>query len=295
MRVFVTGATGFIGAGVVRELIDAGHQVVGLARSEQAAASLKAVGAEAHRGSLDDLDSLYDGVAATEGVIHTAFTNVSATTDYASSCRADVRAIRAMGEALTGSDRPFVITSVTSLFASGLVGTEDAPVSTAHPRAASDEAARSLAECGVRACVVRLPASVHGICDKGFVPELIAIARSTGVSAHVGANRWPAVHRLDAACLFRLALEQGQAGARLHAVAEEGVPLRDIAEVIGRRLNLPVTAISPAEADAHFGWLARFVSHDQMASSALTRKELDWLPTQPTLIADLDAGHYFAP
>jgi nucleoside-diphosphate-sugar epimerase len=294
VRVFVTGATGFIGSAIVGELIDAGHQVVGLARSDRAAASLRTAGAEVHRGSLDDLDSLYGAAAASEGVIHTAFTNVSATTDYATSCRADVRAIRAMGEALTGSGRPFVVTSVTSLFAPGLVGTEDAPVSSAHPRAAPEEAALSLAACGMRACVVRLPASVHGPGDKGFVPELIAVARSKGVSAYVGSDRWPAVHRLDAARLFRLALERAQAGARLHAVADEGVPLRDIAEAIGRQLDLPVTAISPMEAEAHFAWLARFVSQDHPASSALTRKELDWRPTRPSLIADLDAGHYFA-
>jgi len=298
LRVFVTGATGFIGSAVVRELIEAGHQVVGLARSETAAAALTAAGAGVHRGALEDPGSLRSGAAASDGVIHLAFNNISESTDFAASCQADRRAIETLGEALAGSDRPFVVTSGTALLTPGRLGAEqDAPDPGlfAALRGASEEMALSFAGRGVRVSVVRLPASVHGDGDHGFVPALIGIARAKGVSAYPGdgSNRWPAVHRLDAAHLFRLALQAAPAGARLHAVADEGVPVRDIADVIGRHLNLPVTAISRQEADGHFTWLAHFITLDVPASSALTQQLLGWVPVQPALIPDLEKGHYF--
>ncbi|MFC7264380.1 SDR family oxidoreductase [Streptomyces lutosisoli] len=292
MRVFVTGATGFIGSAVVRELLGAGHQVVGLARSEKAAASLEAAGAEVHRGALDDLDSLRAGAAAADGVIHTAFIHDDFT-DYAGAARTDLRAIETLGEALVGSGRPFVVTSGTA----GLVTEEDEHESTspAAARLPSEVAALSLATRGVRVSVVRLPPSVHGEDDHGFVPQIIAVARAKGVSAYPGegSNRWAAVHRLDAARLFRLALETAPAGARLHAIGDEGVPVRDIADVIGRHLKLPVTAISPEEAPGHFGWPGAFFARDVPASSALTQKRMGWRPERPALIPDLEEGHYF--
>jgi len=298
MRVFVTGATGFIGSAIVAELIDAGHQVTGLARSDQAAASLTATGAQVHRGALEDPGSLRGAAAASDGVIHTAFTNISATTSLADSARADLRAVATIGEALAGSGRPFVVTSGIGLLAPGRLATEEDapdPGSFAAPRIAAEEAALSLAGRGVRASVVRLPYSVHGEGDHGFVPALIGIARAEGVSAYPGdgANRWPAVHRLDAAHLFRLALEAAPAGARLHGVDDEGVPFRDIAEVIGRHLKLPATAIPREEAGSHFGWLGPIVTVDHPASSTLTQKQLGWHPARPALIPDLDEGHYF--
>ena len=296
MRILVTGATGFIGSAIVRELIDAGHRVVGLARSDAAAASLSAAGVEAHRGALDDLDSLRSGAAASDGVIHTAF--VHDFSDYAGAGETDRRAVEALGAALAGSDRPFVITSGITVLAPGRLGTEDDapdPGSASAIRIPSEEAVLAMTSRGVRASVVRLPTSVHGDGDHAFVPALIDIARKKGVSAYVGdgSNRWPAVHRLDAVHLYRLALEQAPAGSRLHAVADEGVPIRDIAGVIGRRLNLPVVAVSAEEADDHFGWLAQFVSVDAPASSALTRERMGWNPIHPSLIADLEQGHYF--
>jgi nucleoside-diphosphate-sugar epimerase len=300
MRVFVTGATGFVGSAVVRDLMDAGHRVVGLARSDQSAAALAAAGVEAHRGSLDDADSLRAGAAASDGVIHTAFNNISETTDFVAACEADRRAIEALGEALAGSDRPLVITSGTGLLPAGRLATEeDVPDPDSHAaiRGASEEATLAFAERGVRVSVVRLAPSVHSDADKrGFVPSMIGIARAKGLAAYVGdgSNRWGAVHQLDAARLFRLALESAPAGARLHGVGEEGVPLREIAEVIGRHLNVPVASLSPQEAAAHFGWLAGFVAMDGPASSVLTQKQLDWHPQGIGLIADLEAGHYFA-
>jgi nucleoside-diphosphate-sugar epimerase len=296
MRVFVTGATGFIGSAVVRELIDAGHQVTGLARSDQGAAALAAAGAQVHRGALEDPASLRSGAAAAEGVIHTAYIHdFSENNDAAAYARIDRRAIEAIGEALAGSDKPLVV-------ASGLVHTpgrlateeDDAPDNPAYPRV-SEPVALSLAGRGVRVSVVRLPPSVHGEGDHAFVPALIGIARAKGRSAYAGdgSNRWAAVHRLDAAHLFRLALEAALAGTRLHGAGGEGVPFRDIAEVIGRHLNVPVASLSPEEAHNHFGLLGMFAAMDMPASSALTRKELGWEPTQPELIPDLDEGHYF--
>jgi nucleoside-diphosphate-sugar epimerase len=297
MRVFVTGATGFIGSAVVRELLDAGHEVLGLARSDQAAASLTAAGAEVHRGDLGDLDRLRSGAAASDGVVHTAYNH--AFTDFAAAAEQDRRAIEAMGEALAGSDRPLVITSGTAGLSPGRLATEE---SVPEPglgslRFANEEAALSFTERGVRAAVVRFPPTVHGRGDHGFVPRLIGIARSKGVSAYPGdgSNRWPAVHRLDAAHLFRLALEEAPSGARLHGVGEEGVPVRDIAGVIGRHLNLPVISISREEAEDHFGFLGPFFGLDCPASSALTRERMGWQPAHAGLIADLDQGHYFEP
>jgi len=298
MRVFVTGATGFVGSAVVRELLGAGHEVTGLARSDQAAAALAAAGAGVHRGTLEDLGSLRSGADASDGVIHTAFNNISESTDFAASCRADRRAIETLGGALEGSGRPLVVTSGTGLLTPGRLGTEQDASDTAPfaaLRGASEETALAFAGRGVRVSVLRLPFSVHGDGDHGFVPALIGMARAKGVSAYPGdgANRWPAVYRLDAAHLYRLALEAAPAGARLHGVGEEGVPFRDIADVIGRHLNLPVTAVSRDEADGHFGYLAHFVTLDAPASSALTRERLGWHPVQPALIPDMDKGHYF--
>ena len=299
MRVFVTGATGFIGSAVVRELLDAGHDVVGLARSNEAAASLGAAGAVAHRGDLNDLESLRRGAAAADGVIHTAY-NHDFTVSRLDAAAADRRAIVAMGEALAGSDRPFVITSGTGVRAPGQMATEDTTPdasSDSTSRYATEQVALSFVERGVRACVVRFPPSVHGRGDHGFLPILISIARTKGVSAYPddGSNRWPAVHRLDAAHLFRLAVESAPAGARLHGVAEDGIPVRDIAEAIAGHLSVPVQSISLDEAPDHFGFLGSFFSLDCPASSALTRKLLGWHPVQPGLIADLEQGHYFEP
>jgi len=297
MRVFVTGATGYIGSAVVRELLGTGHQVVGLARSDAAAAALIAAGAAVHRGDLSDLDSLRDGAAAADGVIHTAFNNFSETTDMAASVQADLRAVETIGTALKGSAKPFVVTSVTFLLARlGRLGTEEDVSDTAVPRAAAENAAIALAERGVRSSVVRNALTVHGEGDtRGFVSSLIGIARAKGVSAVVGdgANRWPAVHRLDAARLYRLAVEAAPAGSRLHGAAEEGVPFKAIAEVIGRHLNLPTVSIAAEDAGAHFGFLSAFASADNPTSSALTQQSLGWRPEGPGLIADLEQGHYF--
>jgi nucleoside-diphosphate-sugar epimerase len=294
MRVFVTGATGFVGSAIVRELIDAGHKVLGLARSDAAAATLAAAGADVHRGSLEDLESLRSGAASADGVIHAAF--IHDFSNYAPAADKDVRAIEALGEALAGSDRPLLVTSGTLLVQrQGLLATEEEATDPSFPRK-SEDAALVAASRGVRVSIVRLPPSVHGDGDHGFVPALINIARQKGVSAYVGngLNRWPAVHRFDAARLYRLALEKGSAGARYHGVADEGVPFRDIAGVIGRRLNVPVAGKSELEANNHFNWLGHFVGLDCPASSAQTQKQLGWRPAQPALIADIDQLTYFA-
>jgi nucleoside-diphosphate-sugar epimerase len=294
MRVFVTGATGFIGSAVVRELLDAGHDVTGLARSDEAAASLTAAGAAVHRGNLDDPDRLRAGAAASDGVIHTGYNH-----DFSNipgAAQTDRRAVETLGEALAGSGRPLVVAAGTALIGPGRVITEEdaAPEAGAHPRV-SEQVALPFAGRGVRVSVVRLSPSVHGEGDHGFVPHLIGLAREKGSSAYVGdgSNRWTGVHRLDAARLFRLALESAPAGTRLHGVEDEGVPFRDIAGVIGRHLGLAVTSVSSAEAEAHFGWFTMFASIDVPASSALTRKWLGWHPEHPALIPDLDEGHYF--
>jgi nucleoside-diphosphate-sugar epimerase len=296
MRVFVTGATGFIGSAVVHELIDAGHEVVGLARSDQAAAALEAAGAEVHRGALDDLESLRSGAAAADGVIHTAY--IHDFSQMQSAAHTDLRAIETLGATLEGSGRPLVITTGTALIKPGSVVTEEDasdPATAAHPRAGAEPMAKALASRGVRSSIVRPGPSVHGEGDHGFVPVLIDIARNKGVSAYIGdgSNRWPAVHRLDAARLYRLALENGPSGSVFHAIADEGVPTRDIAEVIGRHLNLPTVSVSPEDAAEHFDWIGAFFGLDAPASSALTQQQLGWQPTHPGLIADLEQGHYF--
>jgi nucleoside-diphosphate-sugar epimerase len=298
MRVFVTGATGFIGSAVVRELLDAGHEVVGLARSDQGAVAVAAAGAAVHRGDLEDLDSLRRGAAGADGVIHTAF-NHDFTVSRSDAARTDGRAVEAMAEALAGSDRPLVITSGTGGLAPGQLATEDTPIDVGRDmmgRYGVEEMAVTFVRRGVRPSVVRFPPTVHGRGDHGFIAILIDLARRRGVSAYPGdgANRWPAVHRLDAAHLFRLALESAPAGARLHGVGDEGIAVRDIAEVIGRTLELPVRPIPLEQANDHFGFLGAFFSLDCPASSAQTRKLLGWRPVQPGLIADLEQGHYFA-
>ncbi|MDC0679315.1 SDR family oxidoreductase [Sorangium atrum] len=293
MRIFLTGASGFIGSSIVPELARAGHRVVGLARSDASAERLAAAGVDVHRGSLTDLDSLRRGAAACDGVIHCAFSHDDFT-DYAGNCEKDRGAIEALGGALAGSGRPLVIASGIARFAPGRVASEDeAPDASAGGlRAASEQLALSFASRGVRVSSLRLPPSVHDDGDHGFVPMLIEIARKTGRSGYVGGgeNRWPAVHRRDAARLFVLALEKAPAGARLHAIGDEGIPTRDIAGVIGRKLGVPVESV-PKE---HFGWLGGFFALDTPASSALTQARFGWKPEKAGLLADLEHGTYFA-
>jgi nucleoside-diphosphate-sugar epimerase len=295
MRVFVTGATGFIGSAVVRELLDAGHEVFGLARSDQAASAVAAAGAKVHRGDIGDLESLRRGAAESDGVVHTAFNHDFSVSRLEASAT-DRLAVEAMAEALVGTDRPIVIASGTGGLSPGHLATElTVPGSDLIGRYAVEQTAVSFVGRGVRPAVVRFPPTVHGRGDHGFMARLIDIARNKGVSGYPGdgANRWPAVHRLDAAHLFRLAVESTPAGARLHGVGEEGIPVREIAEVIGRRLRLPAVAIPPEEAARHFGFLGAFFALDCPASSALTQQLLGWHPAQPGLIADLEQGHYF--
>jgi len=294
MRVFVTGATGFIGSAIVPELIGAGHKVLGLTRSDAGAKSLAAAGADVHRGSLEDLDSLRSGVTAADAVVHTAF--IHDFSKFAANCEIDRLAIEALGSALAGSDQPLLVTSGLALLGKGRAPTEDdspVPVSASYPRS-SEATAAALEGRGLNVSVVRLP-QVHDRVKQGLVTYLVALAREKGASAYLGEglNRWAAVHVLDAARLYRLALEKREAGARYHAVAEIGVPLREIAEIIGRGLKVPVVSKSPEEAAAHFGWLAPFVGLDLTASSAQTQERLGWRPIGPGLIADLEQMRYF--
>jgi nucleoside-diphosphate-sugar epimerase len=306
MRVFVTGASGWIGSATVAELLGAGHQVVGLARSDSSADALMAAGAEVQRGTIDDVDTLKTAAAESDGVIHLAFKHELAFTgDFQGAADADRRAVETFGEALAGSDKPLVIASGTLGMSLGRPATERDGHGNVPPgdswgpgprtRWATAELTLSLASKGVRSSIVRLAPTNHGDGDNGFMATIVKIAREKGVSGYIGdgVNRWPAVHRLDSAHLFRLAVENAPAGSTLHAVADEGVAIRDIAVVIGRHLDLPVVSISADDAREHFTWLAGFLGLDSPASSALTRELLGWQPTQPGLIDDLDAGRYF--
>ncbi len=306
MRVFVTGASGWLGSAVAAELIDSGHEVVGLARSDASAAALTAAGAEVLNGTLDDLDILRAAAEASDGVIHLAFKHdIAFSGGFQAAADADRRAVETFGEALAGTDRPFVLASGTLGLTPGRVATErdghdlDAAAATTgggpQTRHATAEFTLSLPSRGVRSSIVRLPPTNHGAGDHGFMATIVGIARDKGASGYIGdgTNRWPAVDRFDSAHLFCVALEKAPAGSTLHAVAEEGVPIRDIAEVIGRHLNLPVVSVAPEDAAEHFAWLADLLALDSPAASALTRESLSWEPTRPGLIADLDQGHYF--
>jgi nucleoside-diphosphate-sugar epimerase len=292
MRVFVTGATGFVGSAVVRDLIAAGHRVTGLARTDAGAAAVTAMGAEVHQGSLEDHASLRSGAAASDGVLHLAFNHDFS--KFADNCELDRQAILALGDELKGSERPLIVTSGVALLPPGRLATEDDAAVRHFPRV-SEATAEDLRARGVRAGIVRLPPTTHGEGDHGFVPRLIAIAREKGAAAYIGdgGNRWPAAHRIDAARVYRLALEQGASAGRYHAIAEEGVPFKVIAEVIGKRLGLPVVSKSADEAEQHFGWFARFAAVDVPTSSAKTRALLGWEPKEKGLIEDLDQPHYF--
>jgi nucleoside-diphosphate-sugar epimerase len=293
MRIFVTGATGFIGSALVPELIDAGHSVLGLTRSDAGAEALRAAGAEVLHGNLEDLDSLRAGAAGTDGVIHLAFNHDFS--QFQKNCEDDRKAIVAMGEVMLGSGRPFLVTSGTAI-ANGVDGrpaAEDAPTESWNPRVASEAAVRELAARGVITSIVRLP-QVHDTRKQGLVTYVVAIARETGKSAYVGngSNRWPAAHVSDVARLYRLALEKADPGAIYHAVDEEGVPMKAIAEAVGRGLKVPVVSLAPEEAAAHFGWLGMFAGLDIPATSAVTRQKLGWAPSGPGMIADLDGMGY---
>jgi nucleoside-diphosphate-sugar epimerase len=299
MKVFVTGATGFIGSAIVQELINADHQVIGLSRSDAGARSLAAAGAEVHRGSLEAPESLRSGAAKADGVIHCAFDHSpfsGGISNFFEVCDQDKRAIEALGATLAGSERPLLITSGTAL-GNGVPGqpaTEDRfDANNPNPRKASEVAAASLAESGANVSVVRLP-QVHDTVKQGLITYMVRVAREKGVSAYIGEgqNRWPAAHVADVAHLYRLALEKRAPGSRYNAVAEEGVPVREIAAVIGKGLKLPVVSLSPEKAQEHFGWLGMFAPLDLPASSAQTRKQLNWNPTGPSLITDLENMRY---
>jgi nucleoside-diphosphate-sugar epimerase len=294
MRVFVTGATGWVGSAVVQELLGHGYQVLGLARSDAGAAKLAATGADVLRGELMDLDTLRRGAAETDGVIHTAF--IHDFSKFVENCEIDARAIEALGETLAGSERPLIVTNGVGFLVQGRAATEDdpaLPASSGYPRQ-SESAGFAWVARGVRAMAVRLPPSVHGAGDHGFVPNAVHVARMTGQSAYVGdgLNRWAGVTRNDAAIAYRLVLEKGVAGGHYHAVAEEGVPFKDIAGVIGHRLGLPVVSKTPEEAQAHFGWFARFAGMSAAASSTRTREALGWMPAGPGLLADIEQAGY---
>ncbi|MBN9392710.1 MAG: SDR family oxidoreductase [Chloroflexi bacterium] len=294
MKVFVTGATGWVGSATVKELLAAGHQVLGLARSEVGAEALARAGAEVQRGSLDDLDSLRSGAAWAEGVIHTAF--IHDFSNFARSVEVDQLAIRTLGEVLAGSNRPLIVTAGTGGLVSGRAVTEeDAKDPSARVPRFSEEAGLAQVGSGIRASVMRLPPSVHGEGDHGFVPGLIEIARAKGVSGYPGdgSNRWAAVHRLDAARLYRLALENAPAGTILHAIGDEGVAIRDMAAIIGRHLNVPVVSVPLEQAADHFGWLGHFITMDSPASSALTEQRFGWKPVEIGLLEDLDHDYYY--
>ena len=298
MRVFVTGASGFVGSAIVQDLKGAGHQVIGLARSDSPAEALVASGVEVHRGHLEDLESLREGAAASDAVVRTAF--IHDFSRFKEVCEVERLAIEALGAALVGSNKPLLITSGTAFVAPGRVATENdlsAFSPDVIPRVITEHAADAVSKQGVRVSLIRLSPSVHGDGDHGFVPTLIQIAREKGSSAYVGdgANRWNAVHRLDAAHLYRLVLEKDLPGARYHAVGEEAVAFRDIAMAIGKGLNLPVVSKSPEEAAAHFGGFASFAGLDCPTSSRKTQEDLAWSPVQPSLIADLEQGSYFKP
>lgn len=297
MHVFVTGASGFVGSAVTRHLINAGHRVTGFARSDGAAAAIEAAGAAVLRGDLSDPDGLSAGAGAADAVVHTAFIHDFA--NFAASVEVEKRAIEALGSALAGTDKPFIMTSGIGLLASGHVATEsDGPATTGHGalRGATETLALTFVERGVRVGIVRLPASVHGDGDHGFVPALIDFARKAGRSVYVGGggNRWPAVHREDAARLYVLALEKGGAGLRHHAVGEEGIPFRALAEAIGSGLGVPTASVAKEEAHDHFGWMTHFAQFDVPASAELTQQRLGWQPTGPSLFEDLQRGSYFA-